>query len=136
MFARPLSAAAVAVAAFAYVTPAAEACDQCGYDPCPCVVPVVVDPCCEPEKPSLKERIAARRLERIERRADRLRDRLAEDECCVPAYGTSLYGVPAYTSTSSYGYSSYNYSSYGHGSTFGGGPTYGHGGYPSYSYGY
>ena len=116
MFARPLSAAALAVAACAYAAPSAEACDQCGYDLCACPV-VVVDPCCEPPEPGLKERIAARRLERLERRADRVRDRLAED-CCYPPIAAPVYpatyGHAPTAYTSNYGYSSYNYSSYGY----------------------
>ena len=119
MSVRPLFAAACAAAMFA-VAPAAEACDQCGYDPCPCAAPVVAyDPCCEPPVPTLRERIAAKRLARLERRQDRIRGRFADD--CCPPYGVA----PAHASYGGYG-SSYGYSSY---SSYGYGGGYGYGGY-------
>ena len=124
MSVRSLSAAALAAAAVSLAAPSAEACDSCGYDyaPCPCVQPVVVvDPCCEPPKPSLRERIAAKRIARLERRQDRIAGRLADDldPCCPPV------AAPVYQS--SYYQSSYSQTSYGHAGY--GGPGYGGPGY-------
>ena len=128
MTVRSLFAAAAALAAAGFAAPSAVACDGCGVpvDPCPCVQPVVVaDPCCEPPRVGLRERLALRRADRLdvralrlERRADRIRGRFADDcvGCAPVGYG---HGA-AYGHTASYGYSSY--SSYGHGG-------YGHTGY-------
>lgn len=91
MSVRSLSAAALVAAAAAVAAPSAGACDPCGYDACSCTVAVVAyDPCCEPPAPTLRERIAAKRIARLERRQDRIRGRFA-DPCCEP-YGAA----PAY----------------------------------------
>ena len=123
MSVRSLSAVALAAAAFGFAAPSADACDQCGYAPCPCTTPVVVapvvvaDPCCEPPRLTHRERAAARRLARLERRQDRLADRLA-DPCCppavAPAYGAPGFAAPGYGAPGYGGYE-YSYSSYGYG---------------------
>ena len=133
MFARTASAAAL-LAAAAFAAPTAAACDVCG-NPYHHAAPVavahstvtvsavsvapVVDPCCEPPAPTLRERIAARRIARLERRADRIRDRAFADDCCDGyGYGHAAgYGTP--------------YGGYGHA-----GLGYGGSGYGGYGYGY
>ena len=131
MLARSLPAAALAAAAVTFAAPSAEACDSCGYDPCPCVQPVVVaDPCCEPPRLSHRERAAARRLARLERREDRIRDRFAPDPCCAP-----VAAAPTYSSGYSYNsyQSSYTSAGYGHGGFGGAGHGgFGHGGHGGY----
>ena len=120
MSVRSLSAAALVAATAAVAAPSAGATGGYGYAPC-CEPVVVVDPCCEPDAPGLKERIALRRADRLDRRslrleqrADRIRGRFADDcpDCVVPvapAYAGG-YGYSAHT----YQQTSYGYAGYGH----------------------
>ena len=127
MSVRSLSAAALVAATAAVAAPSAGATGGYGY--APCCEPVVVDPCCEPDHVGLRERIAMRRADRLDRRslrleqrADRIRDRFADD--CCPPYGVA----PAYAG--GYGYSAHSYQQTSYGYT-----GYGHPGM-SYGYGY
>ena len=114
MIVRSLLAAGCVAAAAAVVAPAAKATGPVGYDPC--CVPVVVDPCCEPPELTHRQRKAERRIARLERRQDRIRDRaFPEYGYGAPAgYGAGYdYAAPSYGYSSSY--SSYGYNSYGYG---------------------
>ena len=114
MIVRSLLAAGCVAAFAAVAAPTARATGPIGYDPC--CVPVVVDPCCEPPELTHRQKIAARRIARLERRQDRIRDRAFDGYGAPAGYGAGYgggYAAPSYGYTSSY--SSYGYNSYGYG---------------------
>ena len=123
MTVRSLLAAGCVAAAAAVAVPTAEATGPVGYDPC--CVPVVVNPCCQPPELSHRERKAARRIARLERRQDRIRDRAFADDCC----GSVGYGGGYGYAAPSYGHASPGIGRAGYGG-FGGV------GYGGYGYGY